>query len=117
MKASILICILLLISSSTLSAGLDNTQAIEGKVVIAAGSIDKLPCPIWETNSACISWTNNTKKFYGRDICFQTSVSSACSNSCKGMLAVDDKKKLYFYEINFPGDGLTEYEASIVNCK
>ncbi len=117
MKAYVLICILLGISSSTLSAGLDNTAAIEGKVILAAGSIDKLPCPIWETTSACLSWNNNTKKFYGRDICFKTTISSACSSSCKGMLALDDKKKLYFYEINYPGDGLTEYEAAVVNCK
>ena len=115
--AAYLFCFYFLVSVSIVSAGLfDSMEDLEGKVVIIAGDVKRLSCPIGGQYD-CLLWPSEFLRFQSRNFCF-TSDWGACGTSCKGFIAVGKNKIPYFFKIDdgIMSQGLEKHSVNHYQC-
>lgn len=114
MKQSIL-CVLLIFCMYPTNAGiLDATKDLEGKVVVYAGEIEELYCPV-SGKYDCVQWPTNFLKFQYRDICFTSEIGS-CNLLCKGFIAVGKDKVPYLFIVEKIGGSLKKFSVNYYEC-
>lgn len=92
---------------------LDDIANLKGMGVVAAGQVKRLDCPI-SGRFDCNSWPTNFLKFEYENICFATD-PGVCGAYCKGILATDKGKTVYFFE-SLPGGDLAQRRARGYEC-
>ena len=92
----------------------DQTDDLEDKVVVAAGEIEWLQCPI-SGKYNCASWPTNLYRFVRKNICVEAP-QVTCGFRCKAILAVgkDSSKGLYVFETM--GSGLSKSQFEVYRC-
>jgi hypothetical protein len=92
---------------------LDDIANLKGMGVVAAGQVKRLDCPM-SGRFDCNSWPTNFLKFEYENICFATD-PGVCGAYCKGILATDKGKTVYFFE-SLPGGDLAQRRARGYEC-
>ena len=108
--------LLLILLHSTAFAGLfDATEDLEGKVVIYAGEVEYLDCPIGGKYD-CTSWPTTLLKFKYKDVCFTSGINSCSSIGCKGFIAAGKDKQSHFYTVESIGNDIKKYSVNYYQC-
>lgn len=92
---------------------LDDIANLKGMGVVAAGQVKRMDCPA-SGRFNCNSWPSNFLKFEYENICFATD-PGVCGAYCKGILATDKNKSVYFFE-SVPGGDLAQRRARGYEC-
>ncbi|NHZ45453.1 hypothetical protein FVW27_02015 [Desulfovibrio sp. XJ01] len=92
---------------------LDDIANLKGMGVVAAGQVKRLDCPVG-SRFDCNSWPTNFLKFEYENVCFATD-PGVCGAYCKGILATDKGKSVYFFESQ-PGGDLAQRRARGYEC-
>lgn len=92
---------------------LDDIANLKGMGVVAAGQVKRMDCPA-SGRFNCNSWPSNFLKFEYENICFATD-PGVCGAYCKGILATDKSKAVYFFE-SVPGGDLAQRRARGYEC-
>lgn len=92
---------------------LDDIANLKGMGVVAAGQVKRLDCPL-SGRFDCNSWPTNFLKFEYENICFAAD-PGVCGAYCKGILATDKGKTVYFFE-SLPGGDLSQRRARGYEC-
>ncbi|GEM_PF-1888300 len=106
-----LLAVLLVPARSAMA--LDDIANLKGMGVVAAGQVKRLDCPM-SGRFDCNSWPTNFLKFEYENICFATDPGT-CGAYCKGILATDKSKSVYFFE-SLPGGDLAQRRARGYEC-
>lgn len=102
-----------LVALAAPARALDDIANLKGMGVVAAGQIKRLDCPA-SGRFNCNSWPSNFLKFEYENICFATD-PGVCGAYCKGILATDKSKSVYFFE-SLPGGDLAQRRARGYEC-
>lgn len=111
LAALVLLAVLLVPVRSAMA--LDDIANLKGMGVVAAGQVKRLDCPM-SGRFDCNSWPTNFLKFEYENICFATD-PGVCGAYCKGILATDKGKTVYFFESQ-PGGDLAQRRARGYEC-
>ncbi|EGY24897.1 hypothetical protein DA2_2834 [Desulfovibrio sp. A2] len=102
-----------LVALAVPARALDDIANLKGMGVVAAGQVKRLDCPA-SGRFNCNSWPSNFLKFEYENICFATD-PGVCGAYCKGILATDKSKSVYFFE-SLPGGDLAQRRARGYEC-
>ena len=102
-----------LVALAVPARALDDIANLKGMGVVAAGQVKRLDCPA-SGRFNCNSWPSNFLKFEYENICFATD-PGVCGSYCKGILATDKNKSVYFFE-SVPGGDLAQRRARGYEC-
>jgi hypothetical protein len=102
-----------LVALAVPARALDDIANLKGMGVVAAGQVKRMDCPA-SGRFNCNSWPSNFLKFEYENICFATD-PGVCGAYCKGILATDKSKSVYFFE-SLPGGDLAQRRARGYEC-
>ena len=102
-----------LVALAAPARALDDIANLKGMGVVAAGQVKRMDCPA-SGRFNCNSWPSNFLKFEYENICFATD-PGVCGAYCKGILATDKNKSVYFFE-SVPGGDLAQRRARGYEC-
>lgn len=102
-------------TSYTFAGVFDATDELEGKVVIYAGNVESLDCPIGGKYD-CLTWPTNLLKFKYKDVCFTSDIGACGSIGCKGFIAVGKDKIPYFFTVENIGDDIKKHSVTYYRC-
>lgn len=97
----------------SMASAFDATEDLEGKVVVAAGTVQTISCPP-SGKYNCSTWPMDLLEFPAKQVCF--TAQSRCSFSCKGFIAVGADKVPYFFQTETIGDGLRKSRVEYFQC-
>jgi hypothetical protein len=106
---------LMLLQGTASASLLDATEDLEGKVVIYAGEIEHLECPIGGKYD-CSSWPTTLLKFKYKDVCFTSDIGACASLGCKGFIAAGKDKQSYLFTLESIGDDIRKYSVNYHQC-
>ena len=110
---AILVLLAVLLAPVSPAMALDDIANLKGMGVVAAGQVKRLDCPM-SGRFDCNSWPTNFLKFEYENVCFATD-PGVCGAYCKGILATDKGKSVYFFESQSGGD-LAQRRARGYEC-
>jgi hypothetical protein len=93
----------------------DATEQLEGNVVVYAGDVERLECPVGGKYS-CFSWPKNLLHFKYRNVCFSSDTGACGLYGCKGFIAVGKDKTPYCFTFESRGDGLKKHSVTYYKC-
>lgn len=97
-----------LAATCSLSFAFDDIESLQGKLVLYAGELESVDCPI-SGKYDCSTWPMTMLKTRkGPEICFGSSKYVRCSYKCTGLIAVGDDKVPKAYVFSAMGSDATE---------
>lgn len=96
---------------------MDDTKDLQGKVVVSAGDFEELTCPVGGKYD-CTTWPNSLLRTPDYSSCIASDSFVSCSFRCKGIVATDQSRNLYFYAFS-SGVGsvdLKKHRVTAINC-
>ena len=108
---------MLSLMAATCSASLlDDLDNLQGKLVLYAGELESVDCPI-SGKYDCSTWPMTMLKTRkGPEICFGSSKYVRCSYTCTGLIAVGDDKVPKAYVFSALGSDATEIPIEKYRC-
>ncbi len=108
--------ILLMLTSISFGGILDGYDDLEGMLIVHAGEVEKLDCPI-AGNYDCMTWPLNLYKFESKAVCFKMDSIFGCTGLfCRGFIAIGNDKTPYFVQLNNTGTGVTKSLVTLYKC-
>lgn len=103
--------------SGAATAGIrDELDKLEGKVVVVAGDVEQVDCPI-AGQYDCTTWPRNLLRFKYRNMCF-VSDFLACADmfGCQGIVAVGKNGVPSFFSIPERGGDIQMFSYTPKQC-
>lgn len=115
-KAVVLASMLAAFSTASGASLFDQIDRLQGKVVIYAGELEEVNCPI-SSKYDCTTWpTTMLKTRKGQEICLGTDKYVRCGYKCTGLLAVGDDKVPKLYVFSPMSSDATEIPVEKYRC-